>query len=286
MSLFIITGMSGAGKSQAIDALEDIGFYCIDNLPPQFLAPITTLSKETATGKNLAIVIDSRSREMFAQFENEIQLLKKQKVDFKLIFIDCSDEELLNRYKETRRKHPLMDSNNNSLESAIERERKMISSARNDADYIIDTTFTTAKRFRQQLMDIIGEAPLSRMQIKLVSFGYKFGIPSDADIVFDVRCLPNPFYIPELKHKTGLDQEVYDYVFSFEEARKIAAKLLDLLQYAIPMYLEEGKTQLVIALGCTGGKHRSISFVRYLAEELKFPNISVITSHRDFDRKD
>ncbi len=285
MSLLIITGMSGAGKSRAIDALEDIGFYCIDNLPPQFLSPITTLSKDTAIGKNLAIVIDSRSKDMFAQFENEIHHLKREHVDFKLIFIDCSDEELLNRYKETRRKHPLMDKKEVSIENAILKERKMMNSVRDDADYLIDTTFTTAQQFRQMILDMIQDAPLSRMQIKLISFGYKYGIPTDADILFDVRCLPNPFYIPELKHKTGLDQEVYDYVFSFDEARKIAIQLTELLKTAIPMYLEEGKTQLVIGLGCTGGKHRSISFVRYLSEHLSFPDVSILTIHRDIDRK-
>ena len=286
MSCLLITGMSGAGKSRAIDTLEDIGFYCIDNLPPQFLRQMLTLANGTPVAQNLAVVIDARSKDLFDAFVFEVEALRKENSKFKLLFIDCDEEELLNRYKETRRKHPLMDQENTSILSAIKKEREMMLPARNLADFIIDTTHLSTASLRRNIMDMIEDAPLSRMQIKLVSFGFKYGIPTDADIVYDVRCLPNPFYVEDLKHQTGMDDAVYDYVFSFEESRKIAEKLLDLLNTSIPLYLEEGKTQLVVAIGCTGGKHRSISFVRYLARHLQFPDITVISNHRDFERKD
>ena len=286
MSFYIITGMSGSGKSRVINALEDIGFYCIDNVPPQFVREIVKLAQGTSISENLAIVVDARSKNLFDQFATEVEHLKADAINYKLIFIDCENEELLNRYKETRRKHPLMDEKNNSLQKAIEKERKMMDPVRSNADITIDTTYLSAHQLRQNIQDMIQNAPLSRMQIKLVSFGFKYGIPNDADIVYDVRCLPNPFYVPELREKSGLDEEVYNYVFQFEEARNIAAKLLDLLNVSIPLYLEEGKTQLVVALGCTGGKHRSISFVRYLEKNLKFDKVSVISNHRDFDRND
>ncbi|MEA5027049.1 MAG: RNase adapter RapZ [Erysipelotrichaceae bacterium] len=284
MSLLVITGMSGSGKSRAIDSLEDIGFYCVDNLPPNFLVTFAQFSQDTASAKNLAIVVDARSKEMFINFETELQKLRQSGIGYKLIFIDCDDQVLLTRYKETRRKHPLMDGNNISLEAAISREREILHGIKESADYLFDTTYLSSAQLRQEIIDICQDSGNKRLQIKFISFGYKYGLPIDADVVFDVRCLPNPFYIPQLKNKTGNDREVYEYVFGFPQAISLRDKLYDLLNYTIPLYIEEGKSQLVIAIGCTGGKHRSVSFVNYLANKLHFDDVSTVIAHRDLEK--
>jgi len=190
----------------------------------------------------------------------------------------------LNRYKETRRKHPLMDSNNYSLEEAIDKEREILRTIKDKADYFIDTTHITTIQLKQSVLDICKNEPISSLQIKLMSFGYKHGIPNDADVIFDVRCLPNPFYVPELKTLTGMNQEVYDYVFSFPQSRELAEKLTDLFRFSVPLYVAEGKSQLVVAIGCTGGKHRSVSCVRYLKDHLHFEDVTIVTAHRDIDK--
>jgi len=281
MSLFVITGMSGSGKSRAIESLEDVGFYCIDNLPPNFLLTLAQFAHDTAAVKNLAIVIDSRSKDMFSAFASELDKLRASGIEYKLIFIDCDDQVLLNRYKETRRKHPLMDDENISLEKAIFKERDILKSIKETADYQFDTTYLSAAQLKQAIIDVCEEAEASRLQLKFVSFGYKYGLPIDADVVFDVRCLPNPFYIPELKGLTGNDKVVYDYVFSFPQAIVFRDKLIDLLQFTVPLYIDEGKSQLVVAIGCTGGKHRSVSFVNYMVEHLKFEDVNMVITHRD-----
>ena len=284
MSLLVITGMSGSGKSRAIDSLEDIGFYCVDNLPPSFLVTFARFSQDRASINKLAVVIDSRSKDMFINFEGELEKLKKIKIDYKLMFIDCDDQVLLNRYKETRRKHPLMDGNNISLEEAIKKERLILRNIKESADYLFDTTHLSSSQLKQEIIDICASDTFKRLQIKLISFGYKYGLPIDADVVFDVRCLPNPFYVENLKNKTGNDAEVYNFVFSFPQALKLRDKLLDLMSFTVPLYIEEGKSQLVVAIGCTGGKHRSVSFVNYLAENLLIPEINTVIVHRDVEK--
>lgn len=284
MSLLVITGMSGSGKSRAIDSLEDIGFYCVDNLPPSFLVTFARFSQDRASINNLAVVIDSRSKDMFINFEGELEKLRINKIDYKLMFIDCDDQILLNRYKETRRKHPLMDGNNISLDEAIKKERLILKNIKESADYLFDTTHLSAAQLKQEIIDVCASDTFKRLQIKFISFGYKYGLPIDADVIFDVRCLPNPFYVEALKNKTGNDPEVYDFVFGFPQALILRNKLLDLMSFTVPLFIEEGKSQLVVAIGCTGGKHRSVSFVNYIAENLLIPEINTVIVHRDIEK--
>lgn len=285
MELVIVTGMSGAGKSVAVNAMEDLGFFCVDNLPPQFLLQFAQLSIGTK-GKNdrIALVVDARSKNVFTSLNEEINLLDENKIRYKLLFLDASDEVLLNRYKETRRKHPLMDSELTSLEKAIDLERTSFETIRSRADYILDTTFLSSQKLKKEVNNLFSVEGNHRMQIKTVSFGYKYGIPNDADLVFDLRYLPNPYYVPELREKTGLQDEVFHYVMETEQAESLFLKLIDLIEYLIPLYAEEGKSQLVIAYGCTGGKHRSVSFARRTAEYLKEKGFPAVTQHRDIER--
>lgn len=286
MELIIVTGMSGSGKSVAVNALEDLGYYCVDNLPPQFLLPFARLSVDAKeTHNKIALVVDARSKDIFTTLEKELDLLHNNKIGYKLLFLDASDETLLNRYKETRRKHPLMDEKVTSLERAIIMEREAFSAIRSFSDFIIDTTYLRNAKLKKEVINLFASEGTYTMQVKTVSFGYKFGIPNDADLVFDLRYLPNPFYIPELKENTGLDDDVFNYVMGTELAQSLFDKLTSLIDYLIPLYKEEGKSQLVIAYGCTGGKHRSVSFARRTGEYLQKQGLNVVTQHRDIERE-
>lgn len=285
MELLIVTGMSGSGKSVAINALEDLGYYCVDNLPPQFILPFAKLSIGTKGKEDkLALVVDARSKDVFTGLANEITMLDENKIRYRLLFLDASDDTLLNRYKETRRKHPIMDGEITSLEVAIEFERKSFEFIRSRADYIIDTTYLSSSNLKKEVTNLFASEDTHTMQIKTVSFGYKYGIPNDADLVFDLRYLPNPYYVPNLRDKTGEDDEVFNFVMETELAKTLFDKLIDLVEYLVPLYMEEGKSQLVIAYGCTGGKHRSVSFARRTAEYLLAKNCNVVTQHRDIER--
>lgn len=285
MELLIVTGMSGSGKSVAINALEDLGFYCVDNLPPQFILPFAKLSIGTKGKEDrLALVVDARSKNVFTDLNEEIRMLDENLIRYKLLFLDASDDTLLNRYKETRRKHPMMDGEITSLDVAIDKERSSFETIRSRADYILDTTFLSSSNLKKEVIKLFQLEGTHSMQIKTVSFGYKYGIPNDADLVFDLRYLPNPYYVPELREKTGENDEVFNYVMETGLAQTLFSKLMDLIEYLVPLYIEEGKSQLVIAYGCTGGKHRSVSFARRTAEYLTSKNCSVVTQHRDIDR--
>lgn len=283
MKIVVVTGMSGAGKSSAINYFEDMGYYCIDNMPPELLVKFAELiSNSDSIIDKIAVAVDMRSGEMFDRLEDSVNELKISGIDVSILFIDCDNDKLLSRYKETRRKHPLDAEASGNLVAAIEIERKATAHARDIADFYIDSTNLKVAQFKDQLREVFFERE-SGMIVNVISFGFKYGYAKDADLVFDVRCLPNPFYIQDLKHKTGLDDDVYDYVFGFDEANTLFSKLEDLVTYLIPLYKSEGKFRLTIAFGCTGGKHRSVSFARRLAQALKEKGLNVRQEHRHIE---
>lgn len=285
MEFVIITGLSGAGKSLAIDALEDIGFYCVDNMPPSLIPKFADLCYQSG-GKisRVAIVTDIRGGDFFEDFFNELDYMKSKNVQYKILFLDATDTSLINRHKETRRRHPLTDMFNGSVEQAIKAERKLLMPARGRADYVIDTTLLTAQQLKQKILGIFSTNSAEGMLIDCMSFGFKYGIPSEADLVFDVRCLPNPFYIDELKHKTGLDAEVQNYVMESPKSVELLQKLTDLVEFLLPMYRDEGKSHLVIAVGCTGGKHRSVTFAESIYKHLSTSGLRTTVNHRDITK--
>lgn len=285
MQFVIVTGLSGSGKSLAVNALEDIGFYCIDNMPPQLISKFAEISTQSDVKiDRVAIVADIRGGELFLSLADTIYELKEQGLDVKILFIDAADEVITKRYKETRRKHPLDEAAHGSIQNAIETERDILHSVRAYADYYIDTSFLSTSQLKEQINNIFLDNPDDSMLIKVMSFGFKYGAPNEADLLFDVRCLPNPFYIPELKHHTGQDHEVSDYVMSFEQSKGLLSKLEELIDYLIPLYISEGKSQLVIAFGCTGGKHRSVTFAEKLYEHIFENHFKVRIAHRDISK--
>lgn len=283
MKIVIITGMSGAGKSSAINLFEDMGYYCMDNMPPELLASVADfIVKSDSVIDKICVAVDVRSGELYKKLEECTQDLKRSGIDVSILFIDCDDDCLLRRFKETRRKHPLDEEASGNLVSAIALERVATSRAREIADYYIDSSTTGVVAFKDTIKEMFFEKS-DAIIIDAVSFGFKHGVPKDADLVFDVRCLPNPFYVPELKSKTGLDDEVYNYVMSFDDAKAFYDKIYDMVKFLIPLYAKEGKSRLVIAFGCTGGKHRSISFARRLSNELAAEGFTVRADHRHID---
>lgn len=285
MRFLIVTGMSGSGKSKAMDALEDFGYYCVDNVPPTLLKEFTNLFlNTTGIAEKVAIGVDVRSGELYSTLGRELQSLREEDIDCKVLFLDAEDSVLLNRYKETRRKHPLLDSCNEIVTDAIAAERKLIMPIRNYAEYFLDTSHMSPAELRDQIGSLFLDVPKHGLNVLCVSYGTKHGSFNYADCCFDVRCLPNPFYVKELKNKTGLDDEVYNYVFDSEEARVIRDKLFDLFDYMLPLYIKEGKSQIVLAFCCTGGHHRSVSFARATAEHLLAAGYDVTVNHRDINK--
>ena len=284
MKYVILTGMSGAGKSSVLKFFEDIGYFCVDNLPPSLLPKFIELcDKPNSEIEKVAIGIDIRGGKLFDDFFTYLSEIKNENHSFEILFLDCSDEVLLKRYKETRRRHPL--AKGERLITGIVRERELLSDIRRKSDYIIDTSHILARQLKQKINDIfIENKDFDSLMINVLSFGFKYGIPSDADLVFDVRFLPNPFYIDELKPLTGNDVSVHDYVMKYEESNVFLQKLLDMIIFLIPNYIKEGKNQLVIAIGCTGGKHRSVTLANELYNELNKLQYSTIITHRDIDK--
>lgn len=282
MDFLIVTGLSGAGKSRAVDALEDIGFFCVDNMPPKLISRFAELAQQS-DGKlsKVAVVTDVRGGDMFDDLIYEIDLLHSMPLKCKLLFLDCNDQVITKRYKESRRKHPLINSQDVSVEKAIANERTLLMQARERADYIIDTSNLSAMQLKERISNIFLDNISNSMLINCMSFGFKYGAPSEADLVFDIRCLPNPFYEDELKHKTGLDLPVSDYVMSFGQSQELLKKATDLIDFLIPLYLSEGKSQLTIAFGCTGGKHRSVTFAERLYSHLSEAGSRASVNHRD-----
>lgn len=285
MQYTIVTGMSGSGKTKVIRYLEDMGYFCIDNMPPVLIPKFAEmLSSVNGNFNNVALVIDIRVGDMINELLAQINDLKRKGYDCKLLYLDADDETLVKRYKETRRQHPL--DNASGLLASIQQERKMLSALYNAADHVIDTSNLSTQDLLQKLKSIYA-SPDSRhsLEINVMAFGFKYGMPLDADLVFDVRCFPNPFYIDELKHRTGNDKEVQDYVMSFPTSMKFMEKLEDMMSFMIPLYIEEGKVSLSIAIGCTGGKHRSVTMTNKLADYLKSKDYSVNVTYRDIGKE-
>ncbi len=284
MKFLIVTGLSGSGKSGAVNALEDIGYYCIDNIPPQLIPKFADICLQSnGQMDKVAIVTDIRGGDMFYQLDGGLEYLRHSGPDVKILFLDASDDVLIKRYKETRRRHPLDEQCHGSLLSAITKERAVLSSIREAADYYIDTTDMSMAQLRDTVTDLFMDNPDDRMAVKVMSFGFKYGMCREADLVLDVRCLPNPYYIPELKKHTGLESCVRDYVMSFEQSRELEKKLRDLIDFLLPLYRQEGKTALVIAFGCTGGKHRSVTFAENMHAYLEEKGVRTRVTHRDIE---
>lgn len=285
MEYIIVTGLSGAGKSQAINSLEDMGVYCVDNMPPSLFSQFSEICEVSMPDvRRVALVIDSRSKSDFKELLVYINNLREKGNLCKILFLDCAADILANRYKETRRRHPLLDVANGSSETAIHKEIDLLSLMKAEADYIVDTSHMSPTQLRERVKNIFSTEG-DDMLITCLSFGFKYGIPKDADIVMDVRCLPNPFYVPELKHKTGLEQEVRDYVMNSSQSTELLNKFWDMISFLIPNYKSEGKSQLVIAFGCTGGKHRSVTFAELLNRKLLTQGKNTNVYHRDILRK-
>ena len=285
MRLVIVTGMSGAGKTQALKMLEDMGFYCVDNLPIPLIETFAELTISNQGGiRNAALGIDIRSGEDLSVLNRIFDDWSRKRVPFEILFLDAGDETLIKRYKETRRAHPLAAGGR--IDSGIEKERVKLGFLKEEADYIIDTSRLLTKELRQELEKIfVNRESYRNLYITILSFGFKYGIPSDADLVFDVRFLPNPYYAEELRPKTGEEKEVRDYVMQHGTAALFLDKLNDMLEFLIPNYVLEGKNQLVIAIGCTGGKHRSVTIARSVYDRFKSrEEFGIKIEHRDIDK--
>lgn len=285
MKLVIVTGMSGAGKTVALKMLEDIGFYCVDNLPIPLVEKFADLTLVSYGGyQKIAMGIDIRSGEELSQLAQVLHTWKGQETPYQILFLDASDKVLIKRYKETRRSHPLAEMGR--IDRGIEKERGKLEFLKKEADYIIDTSQLLTKELRLELEKIFVEnQSYHNLFITVLSFGFKYGIPVDADLVFDVRFLPNPFYIAGLLPLTGEDEDVQRYVMQGETAEKFLEKLYDMLEFLIPNYVLEGKNQLVIGIGCTGGKHRSVTIAKKLYEYLgQHKELGIKMEHRDIEK--
>lgn len=282
MELLIVTGLSGAGKSQTANALEDIGYYCVDNVPPALIPAFVEMGENTKNQlSKMAVVTDARGGDMFQDIEGVLEKLKLNGVEYKILFLDSSDDVLVRRYKENRRKHPLNADGTLPLGEAVKKDRLALEKIRTQSNYIIDTTHTTTAQLKQKLSALFYGDVSNTLKIQCKSFGFKYGTDGDEDLIFDVRCLPNPFYDDELKEKTGQEKRVQNYVLSTKESCEFLKKLTDFIDFAVPLYAKEGKSQLNIAFGCTGGKHRSVTFAEIVGKMLKEKNYDCSVVHRD-----
>ena len=283
MKLVIVTGMSGAGKTVALKMLEDIGFYCVDNLPISLVDKFVQLVSGGTDIKKTALGLDIRSGEELENLDEILENWRGSDVDVQVLFLDANDAVLIKRYKETRRVHPLAGAGR--LENGIEKEREKLAFLKNEADYIIDTSMLLTRELRKELEKIfLQDARYKNMYVTVLSFGFKYGIPEDADLVFDVRFLPNPYYDEHLRPLTGQVQAVRDYVMRGTTAEIFLKKLYDMIDFLLPNYINEGKNQLVIAVGCTGGRHRSVTLTEELAKHLAAGGQKVMVNHRDIGK--
>lgn len=286
MDFYIISGMSGAGKSKAASVLEDMGFYCVDNMPPELIPKFAEMCLAANNRfSHVALVTDIRSGLDFSALFKALENAKTLGCNYKILYLEASTDTIIKRYKETRRRHPLF-SEGTPIEKIIEMESEMLSGMRARADYIVDTTSLSSPALRERLMRLFeNDGLLDRsLIINVMSFGFKYGIPADADLVFDVRFIPNPYYEISLRPKTGLDCEVRDFVMKWQQTKDFLAHLYSLIDFLIPQYVEEGKTTLTIAMGCTGGKHRSVALAEALAEHISDCGYKTSSMHRDSQR--
>ncbi|RDY21979.1 RNase adapter RapZ [Criibacterium bergeronii] len=281
MKIVIITGMSGSGKSEAMNVMEDMGYYCIDNLPPEIIPKMVTLSADSkGTLNKIALGVDIRGYQFLEEINNALNFLEESGFDYQIIFLESSDETIVKRYKMSRRRHPL--SNGDDILQGIFKEKTLLADIRKKADYIVDTSNFLPIDLRGEIMSLFNDDIKNKeLMITIVSFGFKYGIPIDADLVFDVRFMPNPYYVIEMRHHTGNDQDVQDYVMNNETSIEFIKKLEDILDFLIPMYIKEGKNHLVIAIGCTGGRHRSVTVSNLIYSYLLKQKYSVFLKHRD-----
>jgi UPF0042 nucleotide-binding protein len=280
----IITGMSGAGKSQAVHSFEDLGYFCIDNLPPLLIPKFAELAAQSGGKINrIALVSDIRGGEFFASLSESLLELEEAGLDYEVLFLEADDDILIRRFKETRRRHPL--ASHGSITEGINEERRLLSAIRAKSDKVIDTSELTPQQLKEEITALYAlDSEQENILITLVAFGFKYGIPLDADLVFDVRFLPNPHYVEALRPMTGNDEEVKNYVWKWSLTHKFFQKLIDLIKFLVPCYVKEGKPQLVIAVGCTGGKHRSVTVVNELEKILKGKNYKIIKEFRDINK--
>ncbi|MFA9492782.1 RNase adapter RapZ [Streptococcus sp. E17BB] len=284
IKLVVVTGMSGAGKTVAIQSFEDLGYFTIDNMPPTLVPKFLELVGQTNDYDHVALVVDMRSRQFFAEITQMLDSLESnEQLDFKILFLDATDSELVSRYKETRRSHPLAAAGR--VLDGIKRERELLAPLKSFSQNVVDTTEITPRQLRQTIAEQFAQAnQQGQFRIEVVSFGFKYGLPIDADLVFDVRFLPNPHYVPELREQTGLDQPVFDYVMASQVSEDFYHNLYRLIAPILPGYQKEGKSVLTIAIGCTGGQHRSVAFAHRLAADIA-KEWTVNESHRDKDKR-
>lgn len=284
MRFLIVTGQSGAGKSRTASTLEDLGYYCVDNLPPELIQQFAEVCLAT-TGRyeRVALVSDVRAGQSFEGLLSGLDALDAMGCRYSIVYIEAETDAIIKRYKESRRSHPL-SRDGTSLAEAIEKEKKLLTPVRDRADFIINTTSLSTARLRSDLIRLFEDEPQRAMAVNIQSFGFKYGIPMDADLMFDVRFLPNPYYIAELKPKSGLTPEVRNFIFKFQQSNDFLLKLEDMLAFLLPHYFEEGKTSLVIAVGCTGGRHRSVAVAKEISDFVAKRGYPVALSHRDLNR--
>lgn len=285
MNFIIISGQSGAGKSQAKKVFEDLGFYCVDNLPPSLIPSFIELLEQSSENiSNIALVIDIRGGKFFKDLENNLKLLKSKEYPYKIFYFEANDDVILKRFKETRRTHPLDPSGR--IEDAIKAEKDILETLKNKADYVINTSSTNQAELKNEISRYLEiDETENKISLTLISFGFKKGIPLDSDFVFDVRFLPNPFYIESLRGLTGNDEAVSDYVLGFEESNKLMVHIENLLDYSLSCFEKDGRMQLVVSVGCTGGQHRSVTFINALAKHFDDHGYNIKVVHRDIKKE-
>ncbi len=283
MQFLIITGMSGAGKSHCVKFFEDIGYFCVDNLPPSLIPTFAILGRQTNALDKIALIVDIRGGDMFQELFPSLDQLTMLDVPYRIFFLDASDAVLIKRFKETRRMHPLAP--DGKVQDGIDQEREILRPVREKADVLLDTSNMQTRQLREEIIHLFVEGKKNKgVTVNIRSFGFKYGLPLDADLVFDVRFIPNPYYIEHLKPLTGLHEAVSTYVMEQVESQAFLSKMLDMVSFLLPLYMKEGKSQLVIAIGCTGGKHRSVTLACRLADALEKQEETVVLEHRDIDK--